>query len=162
LTEKERENEMQDAWERRHLLRAVRPDDLIVGRHYLLVRLEDETTMTLRDTLIGTVRVVTTTVPETLQHDEHRRAILLATVKMSPTLTYKWYCRMYRDWFTAFACGAGTTFPIRYRFYEFPLRRDDLRVAAEIIGVLVGSPAPHVKMYDPSLPSTQEGFLALK
>jgi hypothetical protein len=119
-------------------------------------------TMTLQDTLIGTVRVVTTVTPERLEDFEHRRAILLAMVKMSYMLTYKWYCQMYRDWFTTFACDAETTFPIRYRFYEYPLRRDDLRVAAEIMGVLVGSPAPHVRVFDPSLPSTQEGFLSLK
>jgi len=153
---------MQDAWANRHLLRAVRPNDLVPGRQYLMVRLEDITTMTLQDTLIGTVRVITTVTPESLEHHEHRHAILLAKVKLSHTLTYKWYCQMYRDWFSTFACDAGTTFPIRYRFYEFPLRRDDLRVASEIISVLVGSPMPHVRAYDPSLPSTQDGFLSLK
>ena len=153
---------MQHAWANRHLLRAVRPHELVPGNEYLLVRLQDMTTMTLQDTLIGTVRVVTTVTPERLEDYEHRHAILLAMVKISHTLTYKWFCQMYRDWFTTFACDAGTTFPIRYRFYEFPLRRDELRVAAEIIGVLIGSPAPHVRPYDPSLPSTRDGFLSLK
>jgi len=150
---------MQDAWSRRHLLRAVRPDRLQINQEYLLVRIYDVATTTYEDTFLGIVKVVNLSAPDRLADFEHRHALLLSMVEVASTPWPDLYSLPH--WFSTFANDNGTTFPIQFRFYAYPLRRDELLVAQEIISVLVGSPPPHVHEYSDELPSTRECFLAL-
>ena len=138
-------------------LRAVHPYALVVKHTYVIERVRDRATLTKENTFIGLMQV--DCIARLTQDCLYPNVALLIPVELNAYLN-PIYSARYANSVSVFLNNTPRTFPVRYRFYEWPMQRDALCSARELVGVLIGSPSPNVRPCDGR--SVRDCFLAYK
>lgn len=149
-------NPMHKAWLAGRL-RAVHPYALVDKTTYVVERVKDKGTLTKEDTFIGLMQV--DCIARLTNECAYPNVALLIPVELNAYLNPNYSAR-YANSVSVFLNNTPRTFPVRYRFYEWPMQRDALCTARELIGELVGSPSPNVRPYDTR--SVRDCFLSYK